>query len=57
MECFSICTGKGDKRIVRSHTATFKGEAKPAKKEVKKKTESSSAPAEKSTLGDLAASN
>ncbi len=50
---------KDDKRIVLSHTATFKEEAKPAKKEVKKKTESSSsasstsAPAEKSTLGDL----
>ncbi|MEN2282370.1 30S ribosomal protein S1 [Algoriphagus sp. SE2] len=49
---------KDDKRIVLSHTATFKEEAKPAKKEAKKKSESStssssSAPAEKSTLGDL----
>ncbi|MBB6328830.1 small subunit ribosomal protein S1 [Algoriphagus iocasae] len=47
---------KDDKRIVLSHTATFKEEAKPAKKEAKKKSETSSstsAPAEKSTLGDL----
>ncbi|MDR7130400.1 small subunit ribosomal protein S1 [Algoriphagus sp. 4150] len=49
---------KDDKRIVLSHTAMFREEAKPAKKEVKKKTESgsastTSAPAEKSTLGDL----
>ncbi|EAZ80565.1 30S ribosomal protein S1 [Algoriphagus machipongonensis] len=50
---------KDDKRIVLSHTATFKEEAaapapKPAaKKEAKKKSESSSTPAEKSTLGDL----
>ncbi|SFB59539.1 30S ribosomal protein S1 [Algoriphagus aquimarinus] len=51
---------KDDKRIVLSHTAMFREDtAKPAKKEVKKKSESgsastsSSAPAEKSTLGDL----
>ena len=49
---------KDDKRIVLSHTAMFREEAKPAKKEVKKKSESgststTSAPAEKSTLGDL----
>jgi len=52
---------KDDKRIVLSHTAMFREEAKAAKKDVKKKTESSSstsastssAPAEKSTLGDL----
>lgn len=51
---------KDDKRIVLSHTAMFREEAKSAKKEVKKKTESgstssttTSAPAEKSTLGDL----
>jgi small subunit ribosomal protein S1 len=54
---------KDDKRIVLSHTAMFKEEAKPAKKAVTKKKEdssdsgssssSSSAPAEKSTLGDL----
>ncbi|WP_296703557.1 30S ribosomal protein S1 [Algoriphagus sp.] len=50
---------KDDKRIVLSHTATFKEESKPAKKEAKKKSDSgststsSSAPAEKSTLGDL----
>ncbi|WP_425637419.1 30S ribosomal protein S1 [Algoriphagus yeomjeoni] len=50
---------KDDKRIVLSHTAMFREEAKPAKKEAKKKTDSgsastsSSAPAEKSTLGDL----
>ncbi|MCE7055690.1 30S ribosomal protein S1 [Algoriphagus sp. AGSA1] len=49
---------KDDKRIVLSHTAMFREDAKPAKKEVKKKSDSgsassSSAPAEKSTLGDL----
>jgi len=55
---------KDDKRIVLSHTAMFKEEAKQAKKAVTKKKEdssdsgsssssSSSAPAEKSTLGDL----
>lgn len=51
---------KDDKRIVLSHTAMFREDAKPAKKDVKKKPESgsaptptSSAPAEKSTLGDL----
>ncbi|REG91084.1 30S ribosomal protein S1 [Algoriphagus antarcticus] len=51
---------KDDKRIVLSHTAMFREDAKPAKKDVKKKTESgstpsssSSAPAEKSTLGDI----
>ncbi|MEB2777054.1 30S ribosomal protein S1 [Algoriphagus sp. D3-2-R+10] len=50
---------KDDKRIVLSHTAMFREEAKQAKKEVKKKSDSgspsttSSAPAEKSTLGDL----
>ncbi|WP_192346736.1 30S ribosomal protein S1 [Algoriphagus sp. Y33] len=50
---------KDDKRIVLSHTAMFREEAKSAKKEVKKKSDSgsastsSSAPAEKSTLGDL----
>ncbi|MBN7817132.1 30S ribosomal protein S1 [Algoriphagus pacificus] len=49
---------KDDKRIVLSHTAMFKEEAKPAKKEAKKKSDTgsastTSAPAEKSTLGDL----
>ncbi len=51
---------KDDKRIVLSHTATFKEDMKPAKKTTSKKKEessdsgsSSSAPAEKSTLGDL----
>lgn len=49
---------KDDKRIVLSHTAMFKEEAKPAKKDVKKKSDTgsastTSAPAEKSTLGDL----
>jgi len=52
---------KDDKRIVLSHTAMFREDtSKPAKKDVKKKsdsgsasTSSSSAPAEKSTLGDL----
>lgn len=49
---------KDDKRIVLSHTAMFREEAKPAKKEAKKKSDSgsastASAPAEKSTLGDL----
>ncbi len=54
---------KDDKRIVLSHTAMFKEEAKSAKKAAPKKKEdssdssssssSSSAPAEKSTLGDL----
>ncbi|WP_075349638.1 30S ribosomal protein S1 [Algoriphagus marinus] len=51
---------KDDKRIVLSHTAMFKEDAKPAKKAASKKKEdssdsgsSSSAPAEKSTLGDL----
>jgi small subunit ribosomal protein S1 len=51
---------KDDKRIVLSHTAMFKEDAKPAKKAAPKKKEdssdsgsSSSAPAEKSTLGDL----
>ena len=49
---------KDDKRIVLSHTAMFKEDAKPAKKAPKKKEDSSdsassSAPAEKSTLGDL----
>ncbi|MFC5625857.1 30S ribosomal protein S1 [Algoriphagus winogradskyi] len=49
---------KDDKRIVLSHTAMFREEAKPAKKEAKKKSDSgsastTSAPAEKSTLGDL----
>ncbi|MGY6559528.1 MAG: 30S ribosomal protein S1 [Nitritalea sp.] len=45
---------KEDKRIVLSHTATFREEAKPAKKAAaaKKKPESTE-PAEKSTLGDL----
>jgi small subunit ribosomal protein S1 len=46
---------KDDKRIVLSHTATFREEEKPAKK-AKKKADSpaeSSAPQEKSTLGDL----
>jgi small subunit ribosomal protein S1 len=51
---------KDDKRIVLSHTAMFKEEAKTAKKATGKKKEdssdsgsSSSTPAEKSTLGDL----
>ncbi|MCF1751879.1 30S ribosomal protein S1 [Mariniradius sediminis] len=50
---------KDDKRIVLSHTATFKEEAKSAgaKKVVKKKGEEGKvetpAPAEKSTLGDI----
>ncbi len=48
---------KDDKRIVLSHTATFREEAKPAKKAAtgKKKEDSSDMPAqaEKSTLGDL----
>ncbi|MFC3415604.1 30S ribosomal protein S1 [Algoriphagus hitonicola] len=48
---------KDDKRIVLSHTATFREDVKPAaaaKKPAKKKEESSeSTPAEKSTLGDL----
>lgn len=52
---------KDDKRIVLSHTAMYKEEAKPAKKVVTKKKEdssdsgssTSSAPSEKSTLGDL----
>jgi small subunit ribosomal protein S1 len=50
---------KDDKRIVLSHTAMFKEDSKPAKKVVNKKKEDStdsntpSAPAEKSTLGDL----
>jgi small subunit ribosomal protein S1 len=51
---------KDDKRIVLSHTAMFREDAKPAKKEVKKKADAgsassstTSAPAEKSTLGDL----
>ena len=48
---------KDDKRIVLSHTATFREEAKAAKKTAgKKKSEDSAeapAPAEKSTLGDI----
>jgi small subunit ribosomal protein S1 len=46
---------KDDKRIVLSHTATFREDVKPApaKKAPKKKETSSSEPAEKSTLGDL----
>ena len=48
---------KDDKRIVLSHTATFREEAKPAKKAAasKKKEDSVEIPAqaEKSTLGDL----
>ncbi|MFD2037063.1 30S ribosomal protein S1 [Belliella marina] len=49
---------KDDKRIVLSHTATFREEAKTAAapKKAKKKEDapsSSTAPAEKSTLGDL----
>ena len=49
---------KDDKRIVLSHTATFREEAKaaPAPKKAKKKEDapaSSANPAEKSTLGDL----
>ena len=47
---------KDDKRIVLSHTITFKEEEKPVKKAAKKKADApadSSAPAEKSTLGDL----
>ncbi|WPR74296.1 30S ribosomal protein S1 [Algoriphagus sp. NG3] len=51
---------KDDKRIVLSHTAMFREDAsaKPAKKDAKKKSDSgsastTSAPAEKSTLGDL----
>ncbi|WP_026952013.1 30S ribosomal protein S1 [Algoriphagus mannitolivorans] len=48
---------KDDKRIVLSHTATFREEAKAAKKPAgKKKSEDSAeapAPAEKSTLGDI----
>ena len=48
---------KDDKRIVLSHTATFREEAKAAKKPAgKKKSEDSvdaPAPAEKSTLGDI----
>ncbi|MFN3802545.1 30S ribosomal protein S1 [Belliella pelovolcani] len=48
---------KDDKRIVLSHTATFREEAKPAAapKKAKKKEDApaASAPAEKSTLGDL----
>jgi small subunit ribosomal protein S1 len=50
---------KDDKRIVLSHTAMFKEDSKPAKKVANKKKEDStdsntpSAPAEKSTLGDL----
>jgi small subunit ribosomal protein S1 len=50
---------KDDKRIVLSHTAMFKEDSKPAKKAAGKKKEdstdsnTSSAPAEKSTLGDL----
>jgi small subunit ribosomal protein S1 len=48
---------KDDKRIVLSHTATFREEVKaaPAPKKAKKKEDApaSAAPAEKSTLGDL----
>jgi small subunit ribosomal protein S1 len=48
---------KDDKRIVLSHTATFREESKaaPAPKKAKKKEDApaSAAPAEKSTLGDL----
>ncbi|MDF2159186.1 30S ribosomal protein S1 [Algoriphagus sp. CAU 1675] len=46
---------KDDKRIVLSHTAMFREEAKPAKKASKKKEDGVDmpAPAEKSTLGDL----
>jgi small subunit ribosomal protein S1 len=50
---------KDDKRIVLSHTAMFKEDSKSAKKAAGKKKEdstdsnTSSAPAEKSTLGDL----
>lgn len=49
---------KDDKRIVLSHTATFREEAKtaPAPKKAKKKEDApaaATAPAEKSTLGDL----
>ncbi|ERM83110.1 30S ribosomal protein S1 [Rhodonellum psychrophilum GCM71 = DSM 17998] len=45
---------KEDKRIVLSHTATFREEAKAPKKAKKKEdAPSSAAPAEKSTLGDL----
>ncbi|AFL86285.1 ribosomal protein S1 [Belliella baltica DSM 15883] len=48
---------KDDKRIVLSHTATFREEVKPAPapKKAKKKEDapSSATPAEKSTLGDL----
>ncbi|WP_297335425.1 30S ribosomal protein S1 [Algoriphagus sp.] len=48
---------KDDKRIVLSHTATFREDVKPApaaKKPAKKKEDSAdNSPAEKSTLGDL----
>ncbi|WP_370627653.1 MULTISPECIES: 30S ribosomal protein S1 [unclassified Algoriphagus] len=47
---------KDDKRIVMSHTAMFREEAKPAKKAAstkKKEDAADKTPAEKSTLGDL----
>ncbi|SFO61109.1 small subunit ribosomal protein S1 [Algoriphagus ornithinivorans] len=47
---------KDDKRIVMSHTAMFREEAKPAKKAASSKKKEDAAdktPAEKSTLGDL----
>ncbi|WP_114747804.1 30S ribosomal protein S1 [Pleomorphovibrio marinus] len=46
---------KDDKRIVLSHTASFKEEAMPKSKKsgTKKKTGAPDAPGEKSTLGDL----
>ncbi|NVJ85880.1 MAG: 30S ribosomal protein S1 [Algoriphagus sp.] len=44
---------KDDKRIVLSHTATFKEDVKPAPKKAPKKKEVTQEPVEKSTLGDL----
>ncbi|NVK50702.1 MAG: 30S ribosomal protein S1 [Cyclobacteriaceae bacterium] len=44
---------KDDKRIVLSHTATFKEDVKPAAKKAPKKKEVTQEPVEKSTLGDL----
>lgn len=44
---------KDDKRIVLSHTATFKEDVKPAAKKAPKKKEITQEPVEKSTLGDL----
>ncbi|MCS5491844.1 30S ribosomal protein S1 [Algoriphagus limi] len=44
---------KDDKRIVLSHTATFKEDVKPVAKKATKKKETTQEPVEKSTLGDL----